>query len=98
MSTTNKKGRELRMKTKRGLPDMTWIPDRELWRKRGTYKGQKYNITAKEPEGVAEKIKAFEAQVDGAAAPAEDITVWEYIRGPEEEVWAIRSSTARFPL
>lgn len=59
---------------------MTWLPDKGLWRKRGTYKGHKYNFTAKEPEAVAGKIEAFKGRVDGAAAPAEDITVWNYIQ------------------
>ncbi len=66
------------MKTKRGLPDMTWIPDRQLWRKRGTYKGQKYNLTSKTPEGVMEKIEEFKANVDRGLSVEDDITVSAY--------------------
>ncbi len=66
------------MKTKRGLPDMTWIPDRQLWRKRGTYKGQKYSLTAKEPEDVMKKIEEFKATVDRGSVIEDDITVGAY--------------------
>ena len=67
------------VKTKRGMPDMTYLADRGLYRKRGTYNGQRYNITAKDPNDVMAKIEAFKAAVDGAALP-EDITVWSYIQ------------------
>ena len=67
------------IKTKRGLPDMTWLPDKQLYKKRGTYKGQRYSITAKSPEDVMEKIDMFKARVDGLVV-AEDITVWQYIQ------------------
>ena len=58
---------------------MTWLPDKKLYKKRGSYKGQRYSITAKTPEDVIEKIDMFKARVDGLAV-AEDITVWQYIQ------------------
>ena len=67
------------VKTKRGLPPMTYLPDRELYKKRGSYKGQKYNFTSKDPEEIMAKIKAFEAWVDGGKID-NNITVWEYIQ------------------
>ena len=66
------------MKTKRGLPDMTWIPDKQLWRKRGTYKGHRFNITGKEPETVMEKIEAFKSSVDAGILTGGDTSVWQY--------------------
>jgi len=68
------------MKTKRGLPDMTWLPDKQLWRKRGTYKGHKYQKTAREPEEVVAKIKAFEEWINNGMPLTESITVWQYIQ------------------
>ncbi|MDR1668821.1 MAG: site-specific integrase [Oscillospiraceae bacterium] len=66
------------MKTKRGLPDMTWIPDKKLWRKRGTYKSHKYSLTAKTPEEVLAKIEEFKARIDKDLIVDENITVSEY--------------------
>jgi len=68
------------MKTKRGLPDMTWQQDRQLWRKRGTYKGHSYEKYAKDPEGVVAKIKEFEAWIDSGMPQNDNTTVWEYIQ------------------
>jgi integrase len=67
------------VKTKRGLPEMTYIPDRELYRKRGTYKGQRYNITAKKPEDVMEKIEAFKKRIDSGIID-DNITLWQYVQ------------------
>jgi len=67
------------VKTKRGLPEMTYIPERDLYRKRGTYKGQKYNITAKKPEDVMSKIELFKTQVDTGVVD-ENITLWQYVQ------------------
>ena len=66
-------------KTKRGLPDMTWIPGKKLWRKRGSYKEQSYSITAKTPEEVVERINAFKVRVDSGIID-EKITFWQYVQ------------------
>jgi len=67
-------------KTKRGLPDMEWLPNKELWRKRGVYRGQHYEFTAKSPETVLEKVKIFEGRIDNAHTVTEGATVWSFIQ------------------
>ena len=73
------------MKTKRGLPDMTWVESMQLWRKRGTYKGQTYALSSKTPEGVVEKIEAFKDSIDnsvviGGASVSSSMLFYEYVQ------------------
>jgi hypothetical protein len=67
------------VKTKRGLPPMTFIPDKGIYKKLGTYKGQKYSITSKDPEDVMAKIESFKKQVDSGVVD-DNTTLWQYIQ------------------
>jgi len=72
------------MKTKRGLPVMTWLADQKLWRKRGTYMGCGYSFTAKEPEGVVDKIEAFKAQIDNGTVYV-SMTLYRMMAGDDKK-------------
>ncbi len=68
------------VKTKRGLPNMTWLPGKGLYRLRGTYKERKYSVTGKTPETVMEKIEAFKARVDAEPRQYDDMTMFQYVQ------------------